>query len=208
MPEGYASIGHLADESHAGHGCSHDPLKSGPYQDGEPLAKIARSAIADDTAVVAPRTAEEMAEEARRLRVQANELGRQANLARQREIAASRPQEPAIGGIGDRAIVSFVKYQGGREYNYAAIGWRVGNSVRWAVTGQTTDRLNWPGLLQFIGAANWGSLHSMTEDQLLGPLPGSEPPVREVMGSFGRVQRSDVARFEDDYSRSDSYPDF
>lgn len=108
-----------------------------------------------------------------------------------------------LGGIGDRAVVSFSKYQSGRLYNYAAVGWVAAHVdeiaappaghkvVRWAVTGMETRRMNWAGLLDFIGEANWPTLYLMTEDKLLGPLPGEEGPIAEVMGNYGRVERTE-----------------
>jgi hypothetical protein len=132
-------------------------------------------------------SAAELRRRAQEARQEADRLAREANAAQQAELAASRPQMPSVGGVGDRAIVSFTRYQSGREYNYAALGWRLGNSVRWVVTGSETRRFNWPGLLDFIGEANWPSLHLMAEHRLLGPLPGAEPAVAETMGAFGRV---------------------
>ncbi|AGU92001.1 hypothetical protein ADAWI_89 [Mycobacterium phage Adawi] len=125
--------------------------------------------------------------QAAQLLEQASQVDRavaEAELARRE---ARKPKQPALGGAGDRAVVAFTKYQAGREYAYAAVGWRVGGAVRWTVTGQNTDRMNWAGLLQFIGEANWPSLHLMTESELLGPMPDDEAPVAERMGAYGRV---------------------
>lgn len=139
------------------------------------------------------KTAAQLQAEANQAAAIAKELARQAVVARAAEEAARRPQMPEIGvEPGDHAVVCFAKYQGGREYHYAALGWRVGRNVRWAVTGQTTDRMNWPGLLVFIGEANWHTLVRMGQTQLLGPTPENEPPARERMGSFGRVMGTDV----------------
>lgn len=143
------------------------------------------------------RTAAELQAEANQAAAVAKELARQAATARAAEEAASRPQMPEVAE-GDCPVVYFTKYQGGREYHYAAIGWRVGRSVRWAVTGQVTDRMNWPGLLVFIGKANWPSLVHMTGGAHLLPA-GAEPPVAERMGSFGRVHSTvDLHAGEDD----------
>lgn len=155
--------------------------------DPELVKRVRAHDALDAVKVATPPTAATLQAQADTAARIAKDLAQQAAAARRAEIEASRPQMPDVGGEGDRAIVCFTKYQSGREYNYAAIGWRQGRSVRWAVTGQTTDRMNWPGLLSFIGEANWPSLHSMTEDRLLGPLPGQEAPVRERMGSYGRV---------------------
>ncbi|AKF14351.1 hypothetical protein SEA_VINCENZO_89 [Mycobacterium phage Vincenzo] len=97
-----------------------------------------------------------------------------------------KPKQPDLGDAGSVAV-TFTKYQAGREYAYAAVGWRVGQSTRWTVTGQNTDRLNWPGLLQFIGEANWPSLHVVVGLKRIGPDPAEEEPVAERMGSYGRV---------------------
>jgi hypothetical protein len=131
-------------------------------------------------------SAAELRARAREAAAEASRLTREADAATAAERAASRPQMPPVGGTGDRAIVCFTRYQSGREYNYAALGWQLGRSVRWAVTGRRR-RFNWAGLLDFIGEANWGSLHLMHEARLLGPLPGAEPAVAERMGSFGKV---------------------
>ena len=96
---------------------------------------------------------------------------------------------PSLNGM-PTAVVVFTKYQSGRLYGYAAVGWRVGNAVRWTVTGQNTDRMNWPGLLQFIGEANWPSLHVVSGLDRIGPDPEDEAPVAEVMGDYGQVRRS------------------
>lgn len=97
-----------------------------------------------------------------------------------------RPKCPAVE-VGEKVIVGFTKYQSGREYGYAAVGWRVGSAVRWTVTGQNTDRMNWTGLLTFIGEANWPSLYMFTAIEKLGPNADDEAPVAERMGSYGRV---------------------
>lgn len=142
---------------------------------------------------VRTQTAAQLQAEANQAAAIAKELGRQAAAARAAEEAARRPQMPEIGiEPGDHAVVCFAKYMSGREYHFAALGWRVGRSVRWSVTGQLQDRLNWPGLLVFIGEGNWHTLVRMGQTQLLGPTPDQEPPVRERMGSFGRVMGTDV----------------
>ncbi|AER49401.1 hypothetical protein STINGER_87 [Mycobacterium phage Stinger] len=124
--------------------------------------------------------------QAAQLLEQASQVDRavaEAELARRE---ARRPKQPTVEH-GSAVVVGFTKYQAGREYAYAAVGWRVGNAVRWTVTGQTTDRLNWPGLLQFIGEANWPSLDRLAGVERLGPEPEDEEPVAERMGAYGRV---------------------
>lgn len=123
-------------------------------------------------------------EAAKALRAQA------ALLAAAIEVART-PQQPDVDD--GPQVVTFTRYMGGREYNYAAVGWRLGSSVRWSVTGQSESRFNWPGLLAFIGEANWSSLHLVTDRILIGPPEGQEPPVVEAMGRYGRVQRTTVA---------------
>jgi hypothetical protein len=103
---------------------------------------------------------------------------------------AARPKMPEVGE--GPAYVIFRRYQSGREYGYAAVGWREGRSVRWAVTGSETRRFNWPGLLEFIGEANWPTLWTVTAGERLGPEPGAEPPTAEVMGRYGRVERTET----------------
>lgn len=125
------------------------------------------------------RQAAQMLEEATRI----DRLVAAEELRRREE---RRPKMPPVDE-GNGAVVMFTKYQAGREYHYAAVGWRQGHSVRWAVTGNTTDRLNWPGLLQFIGEANWPSLRVVIDTTRIGPDPDEEAPVAERMGAYGRV---------------------
>lgn len=140
-----------------------------------------------------------MNETARELREQATMLSReharllkQAKDIEQAEIDAARPKMPTV--LTDApAYVIFTKYQSGRVYTFAAVGWRVDmrTDVRWAVTGSETRRFNWRGLLEWIGETNWASVHVVTESL---PLidPDDSPPAAESMGSFGRV--ASVAR--------------
>ena len=122
----------------------------------------------------------------------ARELAEQAAAARQAEEAARRPQEPAVEA-GLPEFVMFSRYESGRVYTYAAIGWQEGRGrtrvTRWAVTGQETRRFNWPGLLAFIGEANWHTLYQFTDSRSLLPA-GAEPPVAEEMARYGRVRRT------------------
>lgn len=122
----------------------------------------------------------------------AQELAQQAAAARRAEIAASRPAEPPVEA-GLPEFVMFSRYQSGRAYTYAAIGWVEGRGrnqvTRWAVTGSETRRFNWPGLLAFIGEANWSTLHQFTDTRSLLPA-GGEPPVAEEMARYGRVRRT------------------
>ncbi|AYP70074.1 hypothetical protein I5G62_gp88 [Mycobacterium phage CRB2] len=131
-------------------------------------------------------TAAELRRQAAQAREIAEQLARDASAATRAELEASRPKCPVLIGEGDSAMVGFTRYQSGREYRYAAIGWRTGRSVRWMVTGEETRRFNWPGLLAFIGEANWSSLVRLVEGERLLP-EGVEPPVAEEMGRFGRV---------------------
>lgn len=131
-------------------------------------------------------TAAELRRQAAQAREIAAQLARDADAATRAELEASRPRCPLIGSDAESALVSFTRYQSGREYRYAAVGWRTGRSIRWAVTGANTDRFNWPGLLAFIGEANWPSIRLLEEGEPLLP-PGTEPPVAEKMGRYGRV---------------------
>ncbi|AGT12991.1 hypothetical protein KAYACHO_87 [Mycobacterium phage KayaCho] len=138
-----------------------------------------------------PPSAAYLRQEAARLLELAGERERAEARALLMAREAARPKMPEVGA-DDRPVVYFTKYQAGREYSYAALGWREGRSVRWVVTGSETRRFNWPGLLEFIGEANWPSLVHMTGGDHLGPPPGAEPPTAEVMGRFGRVERSET----------------
>lgn len=137
-------------------------------------------------------TATKLREQARRAKLIADDLAERAAAAARAEVEASRPKMPEVT-VGYSPVVAFSKYQSGREYQYAAIGWRMGGTgaVRWAVTGSETRRFNWLGLLNFIGPANWNSLTVMVESDTLLP-PGAEPAVAETMGRYGAVVSSEV----------------
>lgn len=140
---------------------------------------------ATDVKSVAPVSAAQLRAEAARARAIAEELTRQAAEQSVAEEEARKPKMPRVAE-GEHPVVAFERYQSGRNYAYAAVGWRDGRSVRWAVTGQEGRRFNWPGLLQFIGEANWGTLRSLVDGDSLLP-EGVEPPVAEEMGDYGRV---------------------
>lgn len=114
-------------------------------------------------------------------------LRREARSAEQAEEAARRPAEPRPEPDLPEYVL-FSRYTSGRVYHYAAVGWNIGGHVRWAVTGQEARRFNWPGLLDFIGAANWSSLYHVTDTVSLMP-PGAEVPAAETVGPFGAVGR-------------------
>lgn len=143
-------------------------------------------AVAAEAAPVNPIRARDLREQAAAMLEEAGRIDRLVAQEELRRREERRPKCPHVGD-GEHAVVSFTKYQAGREYAYAAVGWRVGRALRWTVTGQNTDRLNWPGLLQFIGEANWPSLYLMTPGERLGPDADDEEPVAERMGSYGRV---------------------
>lgn len=135
-------------------------------------------------------TAAQLREEARRAAKIADELAEEARAAERAEEEARRPKMPEVDA-DLHPVVVFERYQGGHSYNYAAVGWREGRSVRWAITGNNSQRFNWPGLLNFIGESNWGTLrHVVTTVPLLAP--GGEPPVAETMGRYGRVKSIDT----------------
>lgn len=141
--------------------------------------------------VARPVTAAQLMAEANRAAAIAEELRQQAAAAAAAEAEATRPKQPTVGDDGP-AFVTYSRYMSGREYHYAAVGWRVGpRSVRWMVTGSqaTRDRLNWAGLLATIGEANWATLRVLTPGDFLLP-EGVEPPVAERMGDFGQVASS------------------
>ena len=136
-----------------------------------------------------PRTSAELQAEADQAARIAADLAEQAAAARRAELEASRPKEPPVEA-GLPEFVMFSRYQSGRFYTYAAIGWVEGRGrhqvTRWAVTGEETRRFNWAGLLAFIGEGNWGTLYQFTDSRALMPK-GAEPPVAERMGRYGRV---------------------
>lgn len=116
-----------------------------------------------------------------------HELRRAARLAQKAEEESRRPAEPRPTPDLPEFIL-FARYTGGRVYHYAAVGWNVGGQVRWAVTGTEARRFNWPGLLEFIGEANWSTLQHVTNVEPL-VAPGAEPPAAETVGSFGQIKR-------------------
>lgn len=134
-------------------------------------------------------TAASLREEAAKARQIADELARQATVAARLEKEAATPREPEVEP-GLPEFVMFSRYESGRVYTYAAIGWVEGRGrtriTRWAVTGSETRRFNWPGLLAFIGEGNWSTLYQFTDTVALR-APGGEPPVAERMGRYGRV---------------------
>ena len=139
------------------------------------------------------KSAADLAVEAARARAIADELARQAADQARVERLARTPKEPELEP-GLPEFVMFTKYQSGRVYTYAAVGWAEGRGRtqvnRWAITGQEARRFNWAALLKFVGESNWGSLRVFTDAR---PLldPGSEPEVAEVMGAFGKVERTE-----------------
>lgn len=146
----------------------------------------------ETAASAAPVTAAQLHVEAQRMRALADEMTRQAAAQAVAEEEARKPKMPSVND--GPIVVAFSRYLNGREYAYAAVGWRNGRSVRWAVTGMEERRFNWPGLLQFVGEANWSTLRTMTDGDSLLP-EGYEPPVAEEIGAFGRVLgTSDPAR--------------
>jgi len=133
----------------------------------------------------APVTAAQLRAEAERARRVADELTRQAAEQAVAEEEARKPKMPRVAE-GENPVVAFERWQSGRSYAYAAVGFRNGRQVRWAVTGEETRRFNWPGLLAFVGEANWQTLRTLVDGDSLLP-EGVEPPVAEDMGRFGRV---------------------
>lgn len=148
--------------------------------------------MSEHVAAARPMTAAQLQREAEQAARIAAELSEQAAAARRAELEASRPKEPAVEA-GLPEFVMFSRYQSGRVYTYAAVGWQEGRGrtkvTRWAVTGSETRRFNWPGLLNFIGEANWHTLYQFTDSRLLLPA-GAEPPVAEEMARYGRVTRT------------------
>ena len=144
----------------------------------------------EGTISAAPLTAAQLRAEAARARALADEMTRQAAEMAVAEEEARKPQCPKVEE-NVPVFVTFTRYLNGREYAYSAVGWRIGRSVRWAVTGSEERRFNWPALLQFVGEANWSTLQRVTAQEPI-LTPGGEPPVAEVMGRYGRVQGTEV----------------
>ena len=147
-------------------------------------------------ATAAPVTAAQLRAEAERARAVAEELTRQAAEQAIAEEEARKPRCPQVME-GAPTYVTFTRYMNGREYAYAAVGWRAGRSVRWAVTGSEDRRFNWPALLQYVGEANWSTLRVVVDQEPI-LTPGGEPPVAEVMGRYGRVERTEPVIEGDD----------
>lgn len=111
--------------------------------------------------------------------------------ARREALEYRRPKMPSVGEPGDTGIIRFTRYTSGKNYSFAAIGWRDGSAVRWVVTGQETRRFTWAALLNFIGEANWPSIELMVPGVRIGPEPGEEPAVAETIGDYGRVVKTE-----------------
>jgi len=136
-------------------------------------------------------TAAELVRQAQEARQRADELARAAAEAARLEREASRPKMPPVSAEATAPpVVRFSRYMAGRAYHYAAVGWRDGRHVRWVVTGSEARRFNWPGLLEFIGEANWPTMELAIDYASMMP-EGGEPPAAEVMGRFGRVERTE-----------------
>lgn len=133
-------------------------------------------------------SAAELRAQAAALISEAAAIDQAAAKAAQEARDARKPKMPTVTAE-EPAYVAFARYQAGRNYHYAAVGWRDGRNVRWMVTGATTNRFNWPGLLQWIGEANWPTLCPLTPGEPM-VAPGDEPPVAEEMGNYGRVART------------------
>lgn len=142
----------------------------------------------DSETAEAPRPVESagsLRAQAQQARELADRLARAAAEAAVAEEAARKPACPQVME-GAPTYVTFTRYMNGREYAYAAVGWRAGRSVRGAITGSEDRRFNWPALLQYVGEANWSTLRVVTDQEPI-LTPGGEPPVAEVMGRYGRV---------------------
>ena len=129
-----------------------------------------------------PPTADALRARAQAMLADAARLERQEAMDRHRARLARRPVMPEIANPSDSAVVVFNRYQSGKDYGYAAHGWREGSAVRWVVTGQNTERFNWQGLLEWIGEANWHSLHVVTDVKRIGPDPEDDTPSGRVTG--------------------------
>ena len=106
-------------------------------------------------------------------------------------LKAKMPKMPSLGQTGDTGIIRFTRYTKGKNYTFAALGWRDGTAVRWVVTGQEPRRFTWGALLAFIGEANWPSIELMVPGVRIGPEPGDEPAVAETIGDYGRVVKTE-----------------
>ena len=159
--------------------------------EGENDMEVPNYGAPEATTVAPPLSATDMLVEASHLQAKAAQL--RAAAAEQARLAeeARKPKMPDLPNHGDVQAILFTKYQGGREYHYAALGWRIGHSIRWTVTGACTDRFSWAGLLEFVGEANWSSLAVVETARSIGPTPGNEGPVAERMGESGRVTRTE-----------------
>ena len=163
------------------------------YDDDQDAVREATTPYDGDKVQTAPATVPSAAQ----LRAQAAAFLEQAAEVERAEaralLLAREEAKPKVPQLSDGvAVVTFSRYQSGRNYNYAALGWRDGAAIRWVVTGHEKRRFNWPGLLEFIGEANWPTLHQVTETVRIGPDPALEAPVAEVMGDYGRVQRTEA----------------
>ena len=135
--------------------------------DAGQTAKPEPEKVAAMTVAGPPPSAAWLRDQAAQLLAQAGEAERAEARALMLAREAARPQMPEVTD-DQPVVVGFGKYQSGREYAFAALGFREGRSVRWVVTGSETRRFNWPGLLEFIGEANWPTLVRMDTVERLG----------------------------------------
>lgn len=172
--------------------------------DGEKGTDAAEPTVAAPE--TSPRSVADMLREAEQAAVYAAAMRRQAAEMQLALEAARLPKMPEVDGDAPTFVV-FSKYQSGRSYAYAAVGWKHDEHIRWTVTGNNRSRMNWTGLLQFIGAANWPTLAVVSKVENIGPPANMEPAVVETMGDFGRVSKSEIVarEFQRQYTRPGRY---
>ncbi|WAB09252.1 hypothetical protein SEA_LITTLEMUNCHKIN_76 [Gordonia phage LittleMunchkin] len=112
------------------------------------------------------------------LRAQAEQFERQAQqedeARARRSLRRFRPISPMSSELAQNVTVMFTRRLSGRDYHYAAQGWRDRKAGRplFSVTGEESGRFTWAELLAFIGEDNWRSIRISTS--------AAEPRVRDT----------------------------
>lgn len=157
----------------------------------------------DSTTTARPMTAAELRERAAAISRDAEAMRRMAAELDRTAEEARRPKCPRLRD-GEHVVLTFSKFMSGVDYRFAAVGFRKGHSVRFTITGTEARRFTWAGFIAWVGEANWSTLCMATDGVRIGPEPGQEPPVAEVMAPFGQVRRTDfVASFTEQARNSD-----
>lgn len=126
------------------------------------------------------------------------------SLEHKRELARQgrRPAMPGVRLSSDvPTIITFTRRLSGKDYRYAAVGFRRGPRCEavWATTGREQTNYTWNALLGFIGPDNWGSIEVVAKlapvatvaDQRSSPFRPQEfrAPTDKRVSAFAEAAR-------------------